>query len=495
MSFKDLVLYPVLNSISRFKERNAFYINGTFYTYNDLGKCISKIRSAIRNIPENNIALVANDDLETYASIWALWLEGKCYVPLHPEQPLERCQDIINQVDMHYILDSSDETRYNSGIVIMSQSLIYKGDDLEYEDKYSDENLAYILFTSGSTGKPKGVTLCRRNIAGFIEAFWALGYELDENDHCLQMFDLTFDLSVQSYIVPLLVGACAYTVPPTKLKYGAIFELIDEHALTFALMVPSIIHYLRPYMDEINAPSMKYSLFCGEALPLDETEDWSKSLPNARIDNVYGPTENTIYCTACTYNRNGTNKESNGVMSIGKAMEGTQTIIIDENRNIVPVGEKGELCLAGVQLTPGYWQNPEKNAEAFFEKDGTRFYRTGDLCAMDADGDILYHGRIDFQVKIQGYRIELGEIEHHAREFLAGANAVAVAFTNQAGSAEIALCIEDDKKDSASLLNYLKSKIPGYMIPSIIVYEPQFPLNVNGKIDRKALTKLAENNQ
>ena len=240
---------------------------------------------------------------------------------------------------------------------------------------------------------------------------------------------------------------------------------------------------------------MKYSLFCGEALPLDETEDWSKSLPNARIDNVYGPTENTIYCTACTYNRNGTNKESNGVMSIGKAMEGTQTIIIDENRNIVPVGEKGELCLAGVQLTPGYWQNPEKNAEAFFEKDGTRFYRTGDLCAMDADGDILYHGRIDFQVKIQGYRIELGEIEHHAREFLAGANAVAVAFTNQAGSAEIALCIEDDKKDSASLLNYLKSKIPGYMIPSIIVYEAQFPLNVNGKIDRKALTKLAENNQ
>ena len=196
MSFKDLVLYPVLNSISRFKERNAFFINGTFYTYNDLGKCISKIRSAVRHIPENNIALVANDDLETYASIWALWLEGKCYVPLHPEQPLERCQDIINQVDMHYILDSSDETRYNSGIVIMSQSLTYKGDDLEYEDKYSDEKLAYILFTSGSTGKPKGVTLCRRNIAGFIKAFWALGYKLDENDHCLQMFDLTFDLSV-----------------------------------------------------------------------------------------------------------------------------------------------------------------------------------------------------------------------------------------------------------------------------------------------------------
>ena len=489
-TFSKNILHPLLNSIKTYKERNAFFIDNAFYTYNDLAKCISKIRKSVKEIPENNVGLVANDDLETYASILALWLEGKCYVPLHPGQPIERCLDIISQVNMNYILDSSDETRYGECKVIMTKFLSFNSYDIEYEDIYSDNNLAYILFTSGSTGKPKGVPLSRKNLAGFIDAFWALGYKLDENDHCLQMFDLTFDLSVQSYLVPLLIGACVYTVPLSRIKYESVFELIDEQELTFALMVPSIIQYFRPYMNEINAPTMKYSLFCGEALPIDVTKEWSNCVPNARIDNVYGPTENTIYCTTLTFNRDEDNKVVNGVMSIGKKMKGTETIIIDENKNILPADEMGELCLAGVQLTPGYWNNPEKNAEAFFIKDGVRFYRTGDLCTMDKDGDILYHGRIDFQVKIQGYRIELGEIEHNARIALNGVGAIAVAIKDAGGNYTLALCIEQQETDTNKLLNYLKSKLPAYMIPSKFCCVPQFPLNSNGKIDRKQLAAI-----
>jgi len=179
-TFSKNILHPVLNSIKTFKDRNAFFIDNTFNTYDDLAKCISKIRKSIKEIPENNVGLVANDDLETYASILALWLEGKCYVPLHPGQPIERCLDIISQVNMHYILDSSDETRYGKCNVIMTRFLTFSSYDIEYEDNCSDDDLAYILFTSGSTGKPKGVPLSRKNLAGFI-IFWALGYKLDKS--------------------------------------------------------------------------------------------------------------------------------------------------------------------------------------------------------------------------------------------------------------------------------------------------------------------------
>lgn len=271
MTFNELIIKPFLHSLSELKENNAFFIENEFYTYSDLAIAISKIRKAVKTIPEKQIALVANNDLETYASIWALWLEGKCYVPLHPEHPFERCLDIISQVNIGYVLDSSETTRYDDFHVIRTRLLKFDGLELNYSENISDEELAYILFTSGSTGKPKGVPICRRNVAGFIDAFNHLDIRLDEHDRCLQMFDLTFDLSVQSYIVPILAGACVYTISPLRIKYEAVFELLDEQNLTFALMVPSVIHYLRPYMQEIKAPTMRYSLFCGEALSLDDT--------------------------------------------------------------------------------------------------------------------------------------------------------------------------------------------------------------------------------
>ena len=182
------------------------------------------------------------------------------------------------------------------------------------------------------------------------------------------------------------------------------------------------------------------------------------------------------------------------MLSIGKAMPGVGAIIIDEDKNILGANQKGELCVSGNQLTPGYWKNPEKNKESFFEIDFegtvTRFYKTGDSCYIDSDGDIMLAGRLDYQVKIQGYRIELGEIEYHAREFLQGQNAVAVAFENKTGNAEIALFIEDLTTNPDDLRGYLKLKLPYYMIPKEILPNEKFPLNGNGKTDRNMLKKL-----
>lgn len=491
-TFHSEVLQPFFFASEKYADSNAFCINEVFYSYKQLGETISAIRASVKELRADNInvGLVANDDLETYAAIIALWLEGKCYVPVNPETPAERNRNVLTQAAASVVIDSSDEVLFPELNVIRSKELVFTKLDLE-PVQVEDDALAYIFFTSGTTGVPKGVPISRTNLAGFIKAFFELGITMDPSDKCLQMFELTFDLSVMSYLAPLLRGACVYTIPKNKIKFNYIADLLEQHHLTVALMVPSIIHYLRPYFDEIDCASMKFSLFCGEALPLDVTSEWAACVPNAKIMNVYGPTEDTIFCTHYTYNRAGENKASNGLMSIGKAMNGTFTIIINDKKEMVNAGEKGELCLGGVQLTPGYWKNDEKNKEAFFYIDykgeSTRFYKTGDLCLADEEGDIMYLGRIDSQIKVQGFRVELSEIEFFAKEFLNKVNAVAIAFTNKLHNTEIGMVIESTDFDTKPLLEYMKTKMPGYMIPTQMRFINSFPLNTNGKIDRKVL--------
>ncbi|WP_109300638.1 amino acid adenylation domain-containing protein [Aquimarina sp. AU474] len=490
------LVFDIQKSIEKHYDRNAFCIGQEYHTYKEFAQIISNIRKTVRSKTEENeiaIGLVTNDDIQTYASIIALWLEGKAYVPLNSEFPLSRNQMVIGQADIRTILDSSNEKIFSEYQTITTKELNTFPVDLT-PLRVSEENLAYIFFTSGTTGTPKGVPITFSNLSGFVDAFWALDYPITEEDRCLQMFELTFDLSVMSYLAPILKGACVYTIPKEEIKYSYIFELMEDYELTFSLMVPSILHYLRPYFEEINCPALKYSLFCGEALPLDVTEEWSTCVPNATIANVYGPTECTIFCTDYTYVKNAENKTHNGVLTIGRDMKNTSTIIVDKDNNEVAVGESGELCLSGAQLTPGYWKNKTKNKEAFFYKNyqgkNTRFYRTGDLCNIDAEGDILYLGRVDFQAKIQGFRVELSEIEYHAKAALDKVNAVAVAFTNTIHNTEIGLVIESEVTDTKELLEYIKTKLPSYMIPSQIKHVQSFPLNTNGKIDRKKLKEM-----
>ncbi len=490
------LLTDLQNSIENHFNNNAFCINNTFFSYKEFAQIVSNIRALIKESiksTEINVGLIANDDIQTYGSIIALWLEGKAYVPLNPEFPFERNKMVIDQADIVSILDSSSERQFNDYNSLQTNNLDNSKLDL-FPVKISNDTLAYIFFTSGTTGTPKGVPITFGNLSGFIDAQWALDYKITKDDRCLQMFELTFDLSVVSYLAPILKGACVYTIPKDEIKYSYIFELMEDHKLTYSLMVPSILHYLRPYFDEISCQSMKYSLFCGEALPLDVTKEWAKCIPNATIANVYGPTECTIYCTNYTYQRDGENKTHNGVITIGKDMKNTSTIIVGENNNEVEIGKQGELCLSGVQLTPGYWNNERKNKEVFFFKmyngKKTRFYRTGDLCRSDKDGDILYLGRVDFQAKIQGFRVELSEIEFHVKAKLIKTNVVVIAFTNSIDNTEIGLVIESNPLDTKPLIDDLNLKLPKYMIPTQIKFIEKLPLNTNGKTDRNKLTEL-----
>ena len=404
---------------------------------------------------------------------------------------LKRNKNVIDQVGIKTILDSNETVKLISQDFDVSVKLLES-----YLTKSDfDDQLAYILFTSGSTGIPKGVMITKSNVAHYVEAFWNMDYIIDENDRWLQMFELTFDFSVMAYLLPLLKGACVYTIPKGELKFSYISELMEQKELTVAPMVPSVINYLRPYFSEISCPRMRYSIFCGEPLYENITGEWSKCIPNARIDNAYGPTECTVFCTYYTYKRDYDNDTHHGVLSIGKPMLNNIVTIINENNQIAGINETGELCLAGVQLSTGYFNNSRLNEEMFslrdFNGQSTRFYHTGDLCILRENGNMDYVGRKDFQVKIQGFRVELSEIEYHAKIAIQdSAVLIALAIENTAGNFEIALVFESDEFEITQAKEYMKSKMPSYMIPTQYYFIKNFPLNINGKIDRKKIKSL-----
>ena len=487
------ILSRIQDSIEKYSKNNAFYINNIFYTYFDLAVVISKIRKSIRqriDDAEQIVGLIANDDLETYSSIIALWLEGKSYVPISYDSPFDRNKNIISQSNINTVLDSSKEFIYNRLQIIHTKNLEDTTIDLAPKNILEKE-LAYLLFTSGTTGIPKGVPITKSNVSKIINALESLNLNINENDRCLQMSELTFDVSITSFLFPLINGACVYTVPRGVVKFSYVYDLLENQKLTVAQLVPSLLNYLQKYFDEIYLPHVKYSFLTAEALPEKLAEDWSKCVPNSKIFNFYGPTENTVWSSYYEFKRNDYNLSYNGLLSIGKPLKETEIIIVDKHNQIQSNGEKGELCLSGPQLTTNYWKNDKKNKEAFFylyhKNKKMKFYRTGDLCSFDVSGNIIYLGRIDFQAKINGYRVELCEVEHHAKSFLGNINVIAVEFTGLTKNNEIGIALESTKFNYSNLLKYLKTKMPNYMIPTKLIFLTKFPLNSNQKIDRKEI--------
>ena len=491
--FSSYILNPLIQNICTHASRPALHINGTTYTYEQLGKCISAIRCLLRQQggTDRIAALAVHDDIETYASIFSLWMEGMAYVPLHPNQPLERNNSIISQVGTQLILDSAVNSPFNAvntSMVKANSGQDWFGDIVQVDI----DQLAYILFTSGSTGVPKGVTISRRNVSAFMESFWQTGIQIDYSDRCLQAFDLTFDVSVQSYLVAFTRGACLYTVPYGMVKYLYVAQLIQQEGITFGAMAPSMLTYLRPYFEEFDATSLRACILTAEACPTDLMEDWYNCATNTDIYDFYGPTEATIYCTYYKLSRQEENLSENGIVSIGCPLANVDAIILAEDGTLIQDQEKGELCVSGDQVTYGYWNNPAKNAESFSEKEVNgkvrRYYHTGDLCYRHQSGNIMYCGRMDQQAKIQGFRVELGEIEYHAREYYQKQyRTVAIAFQNTNSLTEIALFVEKPEEDSSQLLAYLRTKLPGYMVPTRIFYRDAFPLNTSDKINRTQL--------
>mgnify|MGYP000113805659 FL=1 len=210
----------------------------------------------------------------------------------------------------------------------------------------------------------------------------------------LQLFELTFDVSVVSFLYPLTLGACIYTVSPEGVKYINVIDILEKYRLTFAAVAPSLLQLLLPYFPEIQLPELKHLVVTAEASDIELLSAFRKCAPNARFMNLYGPTEGTIYCTAYPIPASAC-MHHHGMAAIGKPFDGIDTLILDEEGKPLPAGETGELWISGDQIMAGYWNAPDKSKECLVQvPDGKIYYRTGDLCRKDTDGDIIYCGFI-----------------------------------------------------------------------------------------------------
>jgi len=489
------VLSRFIEYSKEFPDNPAVFIKDRSYSYGELNGFSSATCALLKahHIKKGDrVGVLTENNIYTYASLLGILSCGACYVPLNYDNPVEQNRGIIAEAGIRVLLYTEKEDKaheLSASRAAQCRPLNNRvtpnlGKLAPVDQMHGD--LCYLLFTSGTTGKPKGVPIYHRNLSAFLGMMLESGrYNFTSNDRFLQMFELTFDLSVFSFLVPLSVGASIYPIPHQGMAYLEVVDTLETKEITVALMVPSVINYLKPYFGEICLPKMRYSLFCGEALYHDTLSRWAQCVPYAKVENLYGPTEATVFCLRYEWQRGESlHPLSKGIVPIGRPVEGMEAFIINENS----LDEEGELCLNGRQVTSGYWHNPSKTAEVFGTTDaGKKFYRTGDLCKVDQAGNFLYLGRIDNQVKIDGHRVELEEIEFHARVFCGDKQVIAAVNISEEGFHSLLLFIESATELKQALESYLRKHLPDYMIPREIITTSHFPLNSNGKIDRKAL--------
>ena len=480
----------------------AFCIGKQSYSYAEWLRYVSGIRKMLSETRPSShfVGLAAYDDIETYAAILALWAEGYAFVPLSPQSPAGRNAGVLQQVDSTCILSSrgaNDQLVNNPEMLWLSTADLQAEGEPPNFSKLDADQILCMLFTSGSTGAPKGVPYTCKNITTTLDAFFALGYDLNSEDRFLQMFELTFDMSMLSYLPAWCIGASVHTVNSEGIKYLNAFKVMQEQAVSFAAMVPSTVQLLQPYFLQIKLPAIRYCLLGGEPFYTDLAEAWMDCLPNAQVVNISGPCETTMACMGYNLDRTFPNNKSHkNILAFGSPWKNTTVLLLKANGETAQTGEEGELCFGGDHVMQGYWQMPEKNASLFFERsiDGKmiQFYRSGDMAFQDEEGTFYSCGRKDIQYKIQGYKVELGDIEQHARHFMQKGNAVAHVSRNEKELLEIHLFIDQPNTDIAALSAYLQKELPIYIQPRSIRKLKQLPLTISGKADRGQLARIFE---
>jgi len=467
-------------------------------------------------------AVFGHRSFVAYAGVLGALLRGHGYVPLNRKFPpmrtkamfeRSRCRALVidneSVPQLDKLLDgAADKTLIVAPELASARELqnrfpdhLFLGRDAMTEvdapilSRPGSDDVAYLLFTSGSTGEPKGVMVAHRNAAPFVRAM-ADRYGLNENDRCSQTFDLTFDLSVFDLFVAWERGACVCCLPDkTLLKPG---NYIRERELTVWFSVPSTGMFLQRFgmLKPDSYPSLRWSLFCGEGLPVDLAGAWAAAAPHSIVENLYGPTEATIACTLYRWAGERSRDEARlGLVPIGQPTPGMSALVVDEELHEVEDEEEGELLVAGPQVTLGYLDDPERTHSAFVVPPAKAdvHYRTGDRVMRGPNGVLHYLGRLDHQVQVHGHRVELGEVEAAIRD-ATGAAAVALGWpiTESGAAGIVAFMAGEHGFDLTALRATLAARLPDYMLPREIHILPELPLNSNGKFDRAALRARLE---
>ncbi|GAB2814880.1 hypothetical protein GCM10027073_53430 [Streptomyces chlorus] len=433
------------------------------------------------------VPLLFERSLDMVVGILAVIEAGGACLPLDPKHPVARHRFILKDCGARLLLANTDS---DPGLGELVHVL-----DLREEPSWPERNaelpvvgttddLVYCLYTSGSTGEPKGVLIEHRGVRNVVR--WGEEYfKITPDDRVLQKTTYTFDISIMELLLPLISGARlvlleagAETSPP------AIREAVTRHGITLIQFVPSGLASYLAVMDVVDPlPGVLRCLVAGEPLKPGLRTAFYAATTGCDLFNLYGPTETSIYATACLVDRE-------APVTVGGPLANTTLLIVDKDNVPCPVGATGELLIAGEGLTRGYLNRDELTRERYVRDptgSGDRAYRTGDLATRLESGEIDLVGRMDHQVKIRGYRIELGEIDS-ALSALPGVHNSAVVAADINGRQElVAYWVGDGRADTASLRAGLSESLPAYMVPARFMRLDAFPLTSSGKIQRAAL--------
>jgi amino acid adenylation domain-containing protein len=485
--------------VERTPDAVAVVFEGQQLTYNELNCRANQLAHYLQSLgvkPDELVGICVERSLEMIVGLLGILKAGGAYVPFDPDYPIERLSFMLEDAAVKVLLTQQELI---DKLPEHQAQLICLDADWELISQFSQDNpitdvqatnLAYVIYTSGSTGQPKGVMLSHSNLSNHM--FWMQEtFPLTKTDRVLQKTPFSFDASVWEFYAPLLVGGQLLIAQPgghTDSDY--LLKTIAQQQVTTVQLVPSLLQMLLEQGGIENCQLLK-RVFCGgEILPVALQEKLLSQL-NVNLCNLYGPTECCIDVTFWNCQREMYGQR----IPIGRPISNTQIYILDSNLQSLPVGIPGELHIGGAGLARGYLNRPELTQEKFIPNPfsnypDSRLYKTGDLARYLPDGNIEYLGRIDNQVKIRGFRIELGEIETVLKQHSQVQSSVIIDQEDTSGNKRLVAYIVPQKETTPTpneLRQFLKEKLPDYMIPSAFVIMESLPLTPNGKIDRRAL--------
>nr|AIW82282.1 PuwE [Cylindrospermum alatosporum CCALA 988] len=442
--------------------------------------------------PDVPVGICMERSIDLVVGLLGILKAGGAYVPLDPDYPQERLSWILEDVKPLVLLTQSrlvNQLPRTKIVCLDAETATIAQESTEnLVPEVKADHLAYIMYTSGSTGKPKGVSIIHRGVVRLVQATNYVA--LTAAEVFLQLAPISFDASTFEIWGSLLNGAKLVIMPIPKGTLEELGQVIRENQVTTIWLTASLFHLMvDERLDDLK--SVRQLLAGGDVLSVTHVQKVFQHLPHCRLINGYGPTENTTF--TCCFPMTAETQIGASV-PIGRPIANTLVYILDANLQPVPIGVWGELYIGGAGLAQGYFNRPDLTQEKFIanpfeDSKFNRLYKTGDLARYLPDGNIEFLGRIDQQVKIRGFRIELGEIAAILANHPQVKQAVAIAHTDTSGNKRlVAYFVPDGEKPSSSeLRNWLKKKIPDYMLPEVFVCLESLPLNSNGKVDRFAL--------
>lgn len=477
---------------------NAIVYKEMTLTYSELDARANQLARTLRKkgVQRNSIVgLIAEPSLEMVIGVLGVLKAGGAFLPIDPTLPISRIKYFLRDSDCQLVLarnNMKERFTFEQEVIRLDDEINCKEDGCHLESINQPEDLAYVIYTSGTTGNPKGVMVEHKNIVNqLIGLIRKLKFNQEMNH--LLLAKITFDVSVQQILLPILSGGRLY-IPEEELivEPRNMWNFIERNKINALGAVPT---HLKVLIDNIvTSHSLKYVLVAGEVFTKSLYNQLKSTVNAEMIINLYGPTETTIFSTYYICHEN----EESSSIPIGKPLSNYRAYILNQDYYPVPIGVTGELYIAGAGVGRGYINKSDLTDEKFISDPfipGEKMYKTGDLTRWLPNGDIEYIGRIDHQVKVKGVRVEPDEIKNHILNHKSIENAIVVAKQNQSNESYLcAYLIANQEVTSTELRNYLRNKLPEYMIPSHFVQLESMPLTNNDKVDVRALQERDDEN-